>query len=108
CKRRASARISSALCESGTTWVRPAFEGKAEEDGRLVAIAPSDLAAGERNDETRRGIEANEEPDVAEADAKLIHDHRGDGSGRLKLEGHAEANSKQQEENHPAIVRVHA
>lgn len=68
------------------------------------------LDRGRLNHPSRRSnrgeIETDQEPDVGQTDAKFSHDNGGDCRDRLKLEGHAEADNKEQSEDGPAAVRI--
>ena len=72
----------------------------------LVAEPLPDRAARQRERNARREIQADQDSDVGEADAKLRAQQRRDRGDALKLEGHGEANHEQDGKDKPAIAQT--
>ena len=72
---------------------------------RLVAKPLPDRAAGQRQRDARREIQADQDADVGKADAEFAFQQRRYRSDALELEAHGEADREQDGEDGPAIVQ---
>ncbi|WP_245315363.1 hypothetical protein [Bradyrhizobium neotropicale] len=73
--------------------------------GKLVAKGAADRAARQRQNDTRREIEPDQDADIGEANAKGLLKQRRDRGHALELECDGEANHEQDRKNAPAIAQ---
>src|ERR1043165_6510590 len=70
----------------------------------LVAEAPAEKAAGERDRNAGKNESAHQHTDLRVVDAKIADQERGYGTGRLKLITQGKARHEKHGENEPATV----
>ena len=83
-------------------------EKEASDNRRLVAEPLPDGAAGQRKNDTRHRVEANQNPDICQADTEICAENGGDGGDALKLHGHRGPNEEENSKHAPAIAHLRA